>query len=575
MKRSFFRKLLFGSLSILIISFIAQWGFQQLWIEQALLSRAQSQIEAVLITLEERPSSTELQQTIDKLSTSTGSLTSVINLNDIEQQTIQLATITVMSDGVEYKILRPRSAAGTIRVGFAIQGRFYASSVTDVYVPLELTIGSRSMLSNQLSMLFSSDLFQQLGVDTSTVYVISGTIVGTDEVVVQDSQEMLYNSELLNLMSQTNIVDLEQTDRWIRYQSLDEEGNPLNLVYVKEVTLNQESLLLLTVYPLGASRLITQNLYVISLISLFAALLITTLLYGWFFKRVSIPLQQVNEATKRFSQLNFEPIPITNSNDEIEDLSRNINILSTTLSTTLTELEDRNALLLNQLDQERINDQRREELMAGISHELKTPLAIIQASVEALSLGMVKKSEIKQYQQTMEQEIARANQIITNLLHLQHQESDPSITYQWVSLDEIVQVLVKQYNPLIQQRGLQLDLTTEPCQVKADPQKIELVISNLLSNAIKYSSTQSTIKMHVGESDFRICNATTLPNDTDIDSLFFPFHRADKSRSRQDGSTGLGLSIVKQILDQHEFAFQCDIKDGLFCLFIQFKPTSK
>jgi signal transduction histidine kinase len=99
---------------------------------------------------------------------------------------------------------------------------------------------------------------------------------------------------------------------------------------------------------------------------------------------------------------------------------------------------------------------------------------------------------------------------------------------------------------------------------------MELVVSNLLSNAIKYSVANGTIKVHLSASLLEICNSTTLPDSTNTEDLFLPFHRADKSRSRQDGSTGLGLSIVKQLLDQHQFAFDCTIKTSLFCFMIDF-----
>ena len=571
MKRSFFRKLLLGSLTILVITFLGQWAFQQLWIEQAVLSRTKNQIETILTDLQEQPTNTDVQLIMDRLTTTTGSFNTLLNTNDAEQQTLELATITISSDSNTYTILRPRIAGGMIRLGMPVEGRFYASSVADVYVPIEITIGARRLSGNPLNASFSSEIFEQLGVDTSSVISLSGNIVEINDLVIQDTRQSLYNSELLNLLSQSNITDLTQTDRWVQYTSVDEIENPVNLVYVTPLTLNQEPLLLVTIYPLGTIRTITQSLSTISILSLISAVIVTMLLYGWFFRRVSVPLQLVNEATKRFSSLDFGPIPVIHTNDEIEDLTNSINLVSATLSTTLAELEDRNSLLLQQLNQERINEQRREELIAGISHELKTPLAILQASIEALKLGMVTEADIPQYQQTMQQEIDRANQIILNLLHLQHND-DFKVEGQSIEIDALIHSIINQYSPLIEQRGSTINLDIKPCTLLGSQQRFELIFSNLVSNAIKYSTPKNEIQISLSASAFKICNATNLPDDTDIDTLFLPFHRADKSRSRQDGSTGLGLSIVKQILDQYEFDFQCQIKDGIFCIYIQFKP---
>jgi signal transduction histidine kinase len=571
MKRSFFRKLLLGSLTILVITFLGQWAFQQLWIEQAVLSRTKNQIETILTDLQEQPTNTDVQLIMDRLTTTTGSFNTLLNTNDAEQQTLELATITISSDSNTYTILRPRIAGGMIRLGMPVEGRFYASSVADVYVPIEITIGARRLSGNPLNASFSSEIFEQLGVDTSSVISLSGNIVEINDLVIQDTRQSLYNSELLNLLSQSNITDLTQTDRWVQYTSVDEIENPVNLVYLTPLSLNQEPLLLVTIYPLGTIRTITQSLSTISILSLISAVIVTMLLYGWFFRRVSVPLQLVNEATKRFSSLDFGPIPVIHTNDEIEDLTNSINLVSATLSTTLAELEDRNSLLLQQLNQERINEQRREELIAGISHELKTPLAILQASIEALKLGMVTEADIPQYQQTMQQEIDRANQIILNLLHLQHND-DFKVEGQSIEIDALIHSIINQYSPLIEQRGSTINLDIKPCTLLGSQQRFELIFSNLVSNAIKYSTPKNEIQISLSASAFKICNATNLPDDTDIDTLFLPFHRADKSRSRQDGSTGLGLSIVKQILDQYEFDFQCQIKDGIFCIYIQFKP---
>jgi len=565
MKRSFFRKLLLGSLIILVITFVGQWGFQQLWIEQAVLNRTKNQIETILTDLNTQPTNVDVQQTMDLLTTTTGSFNTLFNTNDAERQTLELATITISSNNNSYTILRPQIGAGLIRTGMSVEGRFYASSVADVYVPLEMTIGSRRLFGSPLSSSFSADIFDQLGVDTSSIISLSGNIVEINELVIQDTRQSLYNSEILNLLSQSNIIDVTQTDRWVQYTSVDEVENPVNLVYVTPFILNQEPLLLVTIYPLGTIRTITQSLATVSILSLFSAVIITMLLYGWFFRRVSVPLQLVNEATKRFSSLDFGPIPVIHTNDEIEDLTNSINLVSATLSTTLEELENRNGLLLQQLDQERINDQRREELIAGISHELKTPLAILQASIEALKLGMVTEADIPQYQQTMQQEIDRANQIILNLLHLQHKD-DVQTEDQPIAIDTVVYSIIQQYSPLIEQRGSILKTDIKPCVLQGSHQRFELIFSNLISNAIKYSIPDTEIQLTLSTTSFEICNATNLPEDTDTDALFLPFHRADKSRSRQDGSTGLGLSIVKQILDQYQLPFQCTIQDRTFCI---------
>jgi signal transduction histidine kinase len=572
MKQSFVRKLMFGSMLILIITFGAQWLLQQQLIPQVLLSRTQNQIEAELNPLPTSLGSSEVDLTIDRLATTTGAFTTLININDVRQETLQLATYTIDSNGVLYDILRPRMPMGNARIGSLISGTFYASSVVDVYIPLTVTIGSRPMFGNQLTASFSEELFLQLGVDTTRTIPLSGVLVSTNEVLIQDSQQSLSNSELVNLMAQTNITALIETDRWIQYQSLDEFNNPLNLVYVTPVTINQTSYLLLTIYPLSAGRTIARVLSVVSIISLAVALFITGGVYVWFFQRIAVPLQRVNEATKRFAVLDFSPIPVLASNDEIEDLSTNINLLSATLSTTLRELEERNQVLLSQLEQEQVIETRRQELMSGISHELKTPLAIIQASIEAMNHGVFSAEDLPSIQATIEQEIERATQILMNLIQI-HQGDATLLAQQRVTFDiaPMIQQIIDHYQPLLTQRGLTVVSSIEPTMIHAAPEKMELVLSNLVSNAIKYATSSSSIQITYSNHQFVICNATDLPSTTDTASLFAPFYRVDKGRSRQDGSTGLGLTIVKQILDQHEFNIRLTLQENQFCIMFETK----
>lgn len=567
MRQSFVRKLMFGSMLILVITFGAQWLFQQQLIPQVLLSRTQIQIETELNDLPSSLTSSEMDQIIDRLSTSTGAFNTLVNITEVQQETLQLATFTIESNGERYDILRPRMPVGNIRIGAQVSGTFYASQVVDVYIPIQLTIGVRSLFGQRLSMMYSEELFDQLGVDKSQEFELTGTLVSTSELVVQDSQQSVSNSELVNLMSQSNISEFIETERWIQYQSLDEFDESLNLVYVTPVAIDQTDYLLLTIYPLSAGRTITQVLSIVSIISLGLALLITGAVYVWFFQRVAIPLQRVNEATKRFATLDFRPIPVLSSNDEIEDLSTNINLLSTTLTTTLRELEERNQVLLSQMEQEQLLEDRRQELMSGISHELKTPLAIIQASIEAMNHGVFSADDLPEIQATIEQEIERANQILLNLIQM-YQGDSSLMSQQRVDFDIVpmIQQTINHYQPLLLQRGLTVSLDLEPTVIHAVPEKMELVLSNLLSNAIKYSLAQGAIQIQTSQNELRICNQSDIPHDTDLQALFAPFFRMDKGRSRQDGSTGLGLTIVKQILDQHDFLVELQLENHQFCV---------
>jgi signal transduction histidine kinase len=219
------------------------------------------------------------------------------------------------------------------------------------------------------------------------------------------------------------------------------------------------------------------------------------------------------------------------------------------------------------MEKEQLLETRRQELMSGISHELKTPLAIIQASIEAMHHGVFSSEDLPEIQATIKQEIQRANRILSNLIQI-HQGDSSLMSQQRVMFDvaPMLQLTIEQYQPLLSQRGLHVSSQLEPMMIHAIPEKIELVLSNLLSNAIKYSTATGPIHIQCNNQEFRICNPTDLPSNTDVQTLFAPFFRIDKGRSRKDGSTGLGLTIVQQIIDQHDYHISIDLQDQQFCV---------
>jgi len=566
-KQSFLRKLMGGTMVILGLTFFLQIILQTRVLPLFIINETRNNIESELQSLDfSVPDFTDL---LEQLSTSTGTFNSLVDPSEVTSQQYDFRTVTLTTaNGESFTVIQPRTT-GVLRIGTAIDGSFYTTDRSDFLVPISLVINNRIVFGSERIGEISPDLKDQLGV-SETVINLEGTISSIQQVVVSSAKESYTNSELLNLMSGNNIKDLVQvTPTTLRYESVDNEENPLNLVYVTQITNQSSDLLLFSIFPLTNISLITSALARFNVIIFSMALILVGVLYFFYFRRISIPLVEISNATKRFASLDFTPIPISESEDEIGELTRNINYLSANLSTAMNMLNDQNSVLSQQLESEHQRDQQRKDFVAGVSHELKTPLAIIQATYEAIKEGVVPSDELPDYYQTIENEIRRANRIIQDMMHV-YRFDQGSIELQddVISMKDLIQANFESYLPLLEQANLTMNIQSDDSTLIADEEQIQLVLSNLISNTIKYSIPSSVIDVIWNSGRLTLTNQASMTDANDIHRLIEPFYRGDKSRNRNQGSTGLGLYIVKQILDLHQFELSLSIQDGVFTVSI-------
>ena len=552
---------------ILGLTFFLQIILQTRVLPLFIINETRSTIESELETIDFDVE--DYAELLEQLSTATGTFNSIVDPSEVTSQQYDFRTITLTTPtGDSYSVIQPR-AAGMLRIGTEIDGNFYTTDRKGLLVPISLTINDRMVFGSERIGEISPEITDQLGV-SQTIISLEGTITSIKQVVVSSSKESYTNSELLNLMSGNNISNLVQvTPTTLRYESVDENRNPLNLVYVTQVSNESSKLLLFSIFPLTNINLITSALARFNLIILSIALLLVGILYFFYFRRISIPLIEISNATKRFASLDFTPVTVSESEDEIGELSRNINYLSANLSNAMTMLNDQNNVLSQQLESEQQRDQQRKDFVAGVSHELKTPLAIIQATHEAIKEGIIPPNEYPEHFKTIENEIRRANRIIQDMMQVyRFDQGSIELQQDVIVVKNLIQANYESYLPLLEQAKLTVDINGDESTLVADEEQMQLILSNLISNTVKYSTPNSVIKLRWIEGVLTIQNHTSTTDSEDVDRLTEPFYRSDKSRNRNQGSTGLGLYIVKQIVDLHQFNLTVSLNDEIFTVSI-------
>ena len=274
---------------------------------------------------------------------------------------------------------------------------------------------------------------------------------------------------------------------------------------------------------------------------------------GWIFvfaKKFSKPISEMNKITMEMSRLNFEKKIVAKSNDEIGQLALSINELSDSLSMALSDLKEKNKKLEEDIEAERHLDSMRKAFIANVSHELKTPIAIINGYAEGLKLNINPESR-EEYCNTIIDEGNRMNDLVLSILELSKYESGQiPLNFTKVDIGALANVLIKRIYK--DSEILAESKISENTFVLADSLQIEQVLKALLENAKVHSSGSVTVESS-SEERIRISvfNTGKQIDKEKMPQIWQSFYRGDVSHKRDNSRFGLGLSIVSAIIKMH------------------------
>ena len=248
-----------------------------------------------------------------------------------------------------------------------------------------------------------------------------------------------------------------------------------------------------------------------------------------------------------------------------------MNTLSEKLKETIGELKTANNELQKDIEEKIRIDEARKEFIANVSHELKTPIALIQGYAEGLTEGMAEDPESRDYYcEVIQDEAGKMNKMVKQLLTLTALEfgNDKPVMEQF-DLVTLINGVLSSAKIFLQQKGAQVFFdASEPVMVWADEFKIEEVVTNYLNNAMNHLDGEKRIEIRLERNDkevkVTIFNTGQNIPEEDLGKLWTKFYKVDKARTRAYGGSGIGLSIVKAIMDSHNKACGVqNVKDGV------------
>ena len=256
------------------------------------------------------------------------------------------------------------------------------------------------------------------------------------------------------------------------------------------------------------------------------------------------------------SELDFDARYTGDSEDEIGVLGNSMNTLSEKLKETIGELKTANNELQKDIEEKIRIDEARKEFIANVSHELKTPIALIQGYAEGLTEGMAEDPESRDYYcEVIQDEAGKMNKMVKQLLTLTALEfgNDKPVMEQF-DLVTLISGVLSSAKILLQQKEAQVIFdASEPVMVWADEFKIEEVVTNYLNNAMNHLDGEKRIEIRIEKNDkevkVTVFNTGQNIPEEDLGKLWTKFYKVDKARTREYGGNGIGLSIVKAIAD--------------------------
>lgn len=299
--------------------------------------------------------------------------------------------------------------------------------------------------------------------------------------------------------------------------------------------------------------------------------LIVSLAISWIYSRyLSKPVVQLSKVSKELASLNFNVRFSNSREDEIGILSESLNELSESLSAALQELKDANASLAEDVEREKELEKQQLSFFSAVSHELKTPITVLKGQLQGMLYNVGGYKDRDKYLQRSFEVVENMERLVLEILSVTRLRSAGfSPQKKEVDLEAMLNDLLVDYEEIAMQKGIAVLGSLGPVPpVFADESLIKKAVSNLLSNAFRYSPPGSEVRIFLERVGSGISLAVentgvTLPEE-EIPKLFQPFTRGDESRSRETGGSGLGLYLVKMILELHQFPYDMkNIENGV------------
>lgn len=410
-----------------------------------------------------------------------------------------------------------------------------------------------------------SESFQESLRSFSMTDNISIVVMGTDGRLrlysTRDSERLKF--QLWNYILDRESVEmtkiLEETPDYIVRQSLDQM---IGMEYLEMIGSLDNGDYFIMRTPLESIRdsVMLSNRFYVGIGAV--AIIISGVIIYFFSRKVTKPVMELADISKRMTALDFDAKFESKGENEIDVLGEHMNQLSETLERTISELKTANNELRRDIEHKEKIDEMRKEFLSNVSHELKTPLALIQGYAEGLKDGISDDAESREYYcEVIVDEAQKMNTMVRKLLTLNEMEfGQETISMERFNVAELIEGVAQSCSLLVQQKEGKLRLKIQnPIYIWSDELKIEEVLTNYISNACNHLDGERIIEIKAeqkeGKVRISVFNTGKQIPAEDMERIWEKFYKVDKAHTREYGGSGIGLSIVKAIMESLNGAY--------------------
>lgn len=350
---------------------------------------------------------------------------------------------------------------------------------------------------------------------------------------------------------------LKKTESYTILQAYDDDSQSANIDCFAYLSDNQTLLLMTTPVANLKESVRLANLF-LCYAGAFTLLCGVFLVWGMT-ARITGPIRNLAALSEKFGHLDFSERYQAENADELGILGNNMNSMAEQLATAISELKEANRKLRDDLAHQEEIDRMRRDFIANVSHELKTPIALIQGYAEGLQDGLCEEKEMReQYLSVILDEAGRMNKLVRQLLTLSQLESEnPDLNFEVFDLRESAESVLRKTRVLAEESRAKVSFEAPETAVlvRADAFRIDEVLMNYVSNAFHHVAEGGEVTLRLLLCGARVrCevyNSGKQIPEEDLGRLFEKFYKVDKAHTRKYGGSGIGLSIVRAIMAQH------------------------
>lgn len=436
-------------------------------------------------------------------------------------------------------------------------------------------------IKNSLSVKVFLWVFSALTICSMVIYGIVLTVLpgqyqvtsdkqldANTEILVSKLQGMPYEeavNEIYNFCIQNNTAAILSDDNGaLTFGEIKSEALTVatSSIATTVTFLDSETEYALVVSSLSQTAHVILSLMLRFLPIIFAIILFLSSLSAFICSKVIVsPIAKISQISKRMTSLDTTWKCDIESNDEIGVLASSLNTMASRLHETMQDLTNANNQLTEDVEKFKALEEQRKNFFAAVSHELKTPLTILKGQIENMILGYGDYQNHQKYLPEALKATEDIEHLVKEIIAISKMESmDLEETLQKVSLKQTMNDTVQAILPLAQDKDIQIHQNINTDMVLFVNLGLwNKALSNIIGNAVRHSPCGEDVFITL--QSFENGNAIVIENtgasipETDLPHMFTPFYRADKSRNKATGGSGLGLYIVKTILDLHGMTY--------------------